>query len=128
VGARLHQEANRARYPYNEVEVLTPGGSKYRLDSYAPARNEIVFRRLTQFAEVQEKTAITYFDEFVRKYPRGAAISQSPFNPAILRGKRLRGDLVFEVPVQANPIPQAVLDAAAKRGIIIRDTAGRVYP
>ena len=64
----------------------------------------------------------------MRKYPRGATISNSPFNPRILRGQRLKGDLVFEVPVQTKPIPNAILDAAAERGLIIRDTAGRIYP
>jgi hypothetical protein len=120
---------NRARYPYNEVEVLGPDGNTFKVDSYDPVGREIVFRRLTQFADIQEETALQYFGKFLRrKYPRGAIITDSPFSPRILWGQRLKGDLVFEIPIQEKPIPQTVLEAAADRGIILRDPAGSVYP
>jgi hypothetical protein len=104
-------KANRGRYQYNEVEVIVKG-QKYRVDSLNPG--EIVSRRLTQLSEVQEQTAVGYFNEFTRKYPAGAKITDSPFNPKVLRGQELRGELIFEVPVQTKPIPQAVLDAATQ--------------
>ncbi len=119
-------KANRGRYPHNEVEV-TVKGEKFRVDSLDPTKGEIVSRRLTQLSDVKEQTAISYFNEFTRKYPAGAEITDSPFNPKVLRGKQLTGELIFEVPVQKNSIPQAVLDAATQRNIKIRDINGKVY-
>jgi hypothetical protein len=66
--------ANRSRYPYNEVEVRV-GEQTYRVDSLDPAKGEIVFRRLTQLADVQEQTALEYLNEFSRNYPVGAQIT-----------------------------------------------------
>lgn len=88
---------------------------------------EIVSRRLTQLSYIREKTAVSYFSEFTRKYASGAEITGSPFNPKVLRGERLRGELIFEVPVQVEPVPQALLNAATSRGITIRDVTGRMY-
>jgi hypothetical protein len=48
-------------------------------------------------------------------------------NAAAIRNQPLQGDLILEVPVQAKPIPKAVLDAAGERDITIRDVAGKVY-
>jgi len=118
---------NRGRYPFNEVEVVSPEGEKFRLDSYNPDQREIVFRRETQFADIQLKTAVNYFNEFLRKYPEGATITRSPFNPRILWDQRLQGQYIFEVPKQEKPIPGATLDAALERGIVIRDVEGNVY-
>lgn len=118
---------NRPRYAFNEVEVADATGRVFRVDSYDPVAREIVSRRLTQLDGVTERSAISYFQEFTRKYPEGATITHSPFNPAILRGQRLQGDLIFEVPVQTGPIPRAVIQAAAQRGIRIRDVLGTVY-
>ena len=73
--------ANRPRYPYNEVQVDIGGKKKYVVDSYDLAAREIVSRKYTQLADVKENTAIGYFQEFVRKYPGGATITNSPFNP-----------------------------------------------
>ena len=42
--------------------------------------------------------------ELVNKYPSGAQISNSPFNPKALRNKRLRRQ-ILEVPVQTKPVP-----------------------
>jgi hypothetical protein len=118
---------NRPRYRYNELELVDAKGRKSRVDSYDPDARHIVSRRLTQLAEIKESTAISYLNQLTQKYPSGVTISHSPFNPKALRGQRLRGDLVFEVPVQKKPVPRTVLDAASKRGIIIRDVTGRVY-
>jgi len=120
-------KANRARYPYNEVEVVDAEGNKFRVDSYDPVKGEIVSRKFTQLSDVQENTVIKYLNEMGRKYPSGAEITDSPFNSEVLRGGFFEGDLVLEVPVQIKPIPQAVLDAARKKGITIRDVTGRIY-
>jgi hypothetical protein len=123
-GEEFNQQ-NRWRYLYNEVEVEVKG-VKYRVDSYTPGE-AIVSRRLTQLASIQESTAIGYFQEFTRKYPPGALITDSPFNKKAIRGTTLAGDLIFEVPVQEAAVPQRVRDAASARGITIRDVEGRVY-
>ncbi|MCM3180978.1 ribonuclease YeeF family protein [Cytobacillus horneckiae] len=119
---------NRPRYPYNEVELEAKevGGKRYVVDSYAPNK-EIVSRKLTQLSEVQEKTAKSYLNEITKKYPSGSKISNSTFNPNALKGGRLKGELILEVPVQNKPIPQIILDEATKNRIIIRDIKGKVY-
>ncbi|MBL0385770.1 WXG100 family type VII secretion target [Tumebacillus sp. ITR2] len=116
---------NRPRYPYNEVEVVVDG-QKYVVDSYVPGK-EIVSRKYTQLAEIQEKTAFSYLSEFTKKYSSGAKITDGRFNPNALKGGRLEGELVLEVPIQFQAIPQKILDEATKRFIIIRDINGKVY-
>jgi hypothetical protein len=44
-----------------------------------------------------------------------------------LVGKELRGRMIMEVPVQKRSIPQAVIDAANKHDIYIRDINGKIY-
>ncbi|AQX56456.1 hypothetical protein BC359_10765 [Priestia flexa] len=119
---------NRPRYPYNEVELEAKevGGKKYVVDSYAPNK-EIVSRKFTQLSEVQEKTAKSYLNEITKKYSSGSKISNGTFNPNALKGGRLKGELILEIPVQNKPIPQTILDEATKNRIIIRDIKGKVY-
>ncbi|WP_434168374.1 ribonuclease YeeF family protein [Peribacillus frigoritolerans] len=119
---------NRPRYPYNEVELEAKevGGKKYVVDSYAPNK-EIVSRKFTQLSEVQEKTAKSYLNEITKKYPSGSKISNGSFNPNALKGGRLKGELILEVPVQNKLIPQTILDEATKNRIIIKDINGKVY-
>ena len=138
-GNRFNAE-RRPFYDYNEVRVwdtiVPDGGTEVKargrdgnyfvVDSYIPGK-EIVFRRLTQFSEILETTAKGYLNEFVRKYPVGAEIADLPFNPSELIGKFLEGDLIFEVPVQNNPIPQSIIDAATEKNIIIRNVEGTIY-
>lgn len=114
---------NRGRYEANEVEVF--GEKKnFRVDSYNPGK-AIVSRKYTQLAEIKESTAIGYLNELRYKYPSGATITNSPFNPAYLRGKTLVGQLYLEVPIQKSPIPQSILDAATSKNITIIDVAGK---
>ena len=54
-------------------------------------------------------------------------ISNVPNTPDLLRGRRLEGKLILEVPAQVNPIPQSVLRAAQEENVIIRDTTGKIY-
>lgn len=62
-----------------------------------------------------------------KKYPSVSKISNGPFNPNALKGGRLKGELILEVPVQNKPISQTSLDEATKNRIIIRDIKGKVY-
>jgi hypothetical protein len=125
-GENFNKE-NRPRYTFKEVEVYGEGGKIYRVDSFDREKEEIVSRRLTQLADVQETTAKSYLSEFTLKYPPGATITDSPFNPEKLRGQRLIGTMIFEVPVQVKPIPKSILDAAAEKDIVIRDVTGKIY-
>ncbi|MEW4225848.1 LXG domain-containing protein [Rossellomorea marisflavi] len=126
-GNRFNKE-NRPRYPYNEVELEAKGinGKKYVVDSYVPGE-EIVSRKFTQLAEVKETTALSYLSEFTKKYSSGSEISSGKFNPNALKGGRLEGELILEVPVQTKPVPQKIIDEATEKGIIIRDINGKVY-
>jgi hypothetical protein len=64
--------------------------------------------------------------EFVKKYPPGSMIADVPSAKG-LGGKKLEGQMFFEVPPQWKPIPKVVLEEAAKHKITIRDSNGRVY-
>ena len=121
---------NKARekaYPYNEIPIAKSGrGRPYFLDSYDPTKGEIVFRRETQFSEIQFKTAQAYFREFVSKYPPGSIIANVP-SAKDLAGQVVKGRMIFEVPPQWKAVPQAVLREAARYKITIRDSNGRIY-
>ncbi len=118
----------RSEYPNNEVYIVKPDGSTgyYRLDSYNPATGEIVSRKFTQLADINESTARSYINEIAAKYPVGAEIADVPTS-GDLAGQLLQGQYILEVPVQNSPIPQAVLDAANEAGVLIRDIEGKVY-
>ncbi|MBJ8072243.1 T7SS effector LXG polymorphic toxin [Bacillus cereus] len=126
-GNRFNKE-NRPRYTYNEIELEAKenNGKKYVVDSYIPGE-EIVSRKFTQLAEVKEKTALSYLSEFTKKYSSGSEISSGKFNPNALKGGRLDGELILEVPVQTKPVPQKIIEEANEKGIIIRDINGKVY-
>jgi hypothetical protein len=117
-------------YPYNEVYVDKPGGAGgyFRLDSYNPETREIVSRKFTQFSAITEQTGIDYVNEMRLKYPAGTTIANVPTNIENgLAGQILRGQQILEVPVQVNPVPQAVIDAANRARVLIRDINGRIY-
>lgn len=131
-GNRFNRE-RAAFYDYNEVYVKKPDGSGYyRLDSYNPGE-EIVSRKHTQLSEIQENTANGYIDEINKKYPEGAEIADVPSNVngsnsgIFDHGNTLRGEKILEVPVQNNPLPQPVIDAANNADITIRDVNGTIY-
>ncbi|MFZ6774921.1 hypothetical protein ACO0LB_19630, partial [Undibacterium sp. SXout7W] len=123
-------EFNKVRssaYPFNEVYIESPKGTGYtRVDSYNPISGEIVSRKFTQLSEVQEQTAINYIKELPAKYPVGATIANVPSSESLAR-QLLQGQHILEVPVQINPIPQSVLDAANRAGVLIRDVNGKMY-
>jgi hypothetical protein len=119
--------ARSSAYPYNEVYIDSPKGSGYtRLDSYDPVAGEIISRKFTQLSSVQEKTAFNYINELPAKYPVNGKIANVPTSGS-LAGQPLLGQHILEVPVQTNPIPQSVLDAANRAGVLIRDVNGHVH-
>ena len=61
----------------------------------------------TQLSEILEETAIGYLKE--------------------LSENILKGQMILEVPVQKEPVPESVLRYAAKEKIKIRDTEGTIY-
>jgi hypothetical protein len=119
-------KAQSPRYPHNEVYVEKPAGGYYKVVSYNPRSGEIVSRKFTQLSEVQEATGIKYVNELASKFTPGAKIANVPTS-GNLAGQSLQRQMNLEVPVQTKPIPQAVIDAANQKGIIIRDINGKVY-
>jgi hypothetical protein len=121
------------KYPTNQVPIRDKGGSLRRLDSYDPANGEIISRKSLdasngQLAFADVNTVIGHFQEFGLKYRKGATIADVPSaRNSGLAGKVLQGDYVLEVPVQRYPVPQIILEEAAKRGVLIRDVTGKVY-
>lgn len=121
-------------YPYNEVYVKKPDGSGYyKLDSYK-IDEEIVSRKYTQFGDIQEQTAFSYLNELKSKYPVEAEIANVPTSQQLFaeisktgKTRRLRGQLILEVPVQNKVVSQSIIDKADELGIVIRDTNGNIY-
>lgn len=123
---RLFNRSQRHRYDYNELYVAQPTGGYKILDSYNPRAGEIVSRKFTQLSEIEPKSAIGYLNEIVHKYKPGYVIANVPTSGE-LPGRPLLGRMILEVPIQTKPVPQSVLDAAAKRNILIRDVLRKVY-
>lgn len=108
---------------FNEVVL----DSFKRLDSYIPGK-EIVSRKFTQMANVTEKTAKNYIDEMVKKYKPGTKIRNTKRNTDAIAqgGKKLKGEMILEVPVQKSNIPQSILDYATKNKVKLRDIKGNI--
>jgi RHS repeat-associated protein len=119
-------QIRRPFYPYNEIRINTDGGDYVVLDSYDPVAGEIISRKFTQFADIQEQTGIGYVNELASKYAAGSPIASVP-SSGTLAGQELVGDLILEVPAQIQPIPQSVLNAAKKANVTIRDVNGTIY-
>lgn len=97
------------------------------LPGYEPGY-EIIATRNTQLAQVSESSALGYLRDFDARYRRGQIIATTPSTvESGLAGQALAGRPVLVVPVQARPVPLAVLQKAAELGISIRDTSGRLY-
>ncbi|RMH34833.1 MAG: DUF4157 domain-containing protein [Nitrospirae bacterium] len=115
-------------YPMNEVPLRTRAGRLVWLDSYNPVSGEIVSRKWIQLGRVDYWRALEVVQELRVKYPSGALVADTPKARALgLANQKIRGQLILEVPPQTEPIPEGVLQYARERGIIIRDTAGRIY-
>lgn len=95
--------------------------------AYNPLTREIISRKFTQLSQIQESTAIAYIREAANKYSPGTSIPNVPSTPKPLRGTKLEGRVILEVPTQINPVPQSVLNAARQHNITIRDHTGKVY-
>ena len=106
-----------------------------RLDSYNPRTGEIVSRKRTQLRRIPEEIAIRYLKELEAKYSPGSVIADVPSNRVGANagifeeneGNILKGQMILEVPVQENPVPEKVLDYANKHYIKIRDIKGKNY-
>ena len=89
----------------------------------------------TQLSEILEETAIGYLKELSEKYSPGSVIADVPSNRVGANagifeeneGNILKGQMILEVPVQKEPVPESVLRYAAKEKIKIRDTEGTIY-
>ncbi|MFZ4739304.1 MAG: hypothetical protein ACOYM9_25385 [Bradymonadia bacterium] len=115
---------------HHEVFVECAGcrGGRARLDTWNRRAREIISRKQTQFASIREGTAMSYLHELATKYAPQTKVADVPSSRARnLDALRLEGALILEVPVQSKPIPQSVLDLAARLDIGIRDVNGRVY-
>jgi hypothetical protein len=125
--------------PETMEPMLTPKGNPQRpvLDSYTHGQ-EVVFRRQTQLGTggVQSSTAIRYISEAANHYGPNRPdiiIADTPTTRAQLGhvpnaiGNPLRGQLIFEVPVQRFPIPREVFEHAILKEVTIRDVNGTVY-
>jgi hypothetical protein len=110
------------------VRVEKPGGGYTVLDSYNEFLGEIVSRKHTQLADIQEQSAMRYIRELPKKYSAGARIQDVPSNRQTgIAGRLLEGTYFLEIPVQRGPIPQRVLDYAKKMNVRIRDVSGYIY-
>jgi hypothetical protein len=119
--------AQRHRYDHRELYIEKPGGNGYFiLDSYN-TRREIVSRKHTQLAEIQEQTALRYIKELPKKYPPGAKIADVPSTSPTLVGKKLEGAMILEVPVQNGPVLRSIIEVAENLDVVIRDINGKVY-
>ena len=106
-----------------------------RLDSYSPRTGEIVSRKRTQLWRIPEETAIRYLKELEAKYSPGSVIADVPSNRVganagifeEYEGNILKGQMILEVPVQEEPVPERVLDYANEHRIKIRDTNNKIY-
>jgi hypothetical protein len=92
-----------ANYQFNEVTIEHPtlkyaNGKprRFRLDSYNDGA-EIVSRKATDLAEIQQSTFENYLSELIKKYPPGAKIVTPQSAPQI-NGKVLGGNLKLEIP------------------------------
>ena len=113
-------------------------GGKFQLQYFADHLAEgtsIVEFEVRKEVKVGEKTAIGYLKELSEKYSPGSVIADVPSNRVGANagifeengGKTLRGQMILEVPVQEEPVPENVLRYAAKEKIKIRDTEGTIY-
>ncbi|WP_369049321.1 hypothetical protein [Tenacibaculum sp. UWU-22] len=114
--------------------------SRYvRLDSYKPGQ-EIVSRKYTQFSDIQESTGVKYIQELYNKYPKGKAVIADVASNKTVNGVKganhdlfskigqtIDGDMILEIPVQTNGIPQSIINEANARLIKIRDVQGKIY-
>ena len=106
-----------------------------RLDSYNPRTGEIVSRKRTQLRRIPEEIAIRYLKELEAKYSPGSVIADVPSNRVGANagifeeneGNILKGQMILEVPVQEEKVPERVLKYARDKNIRIRDIKGKEY-
>ncbi|OUE29039.1 hypothetical protein BFL36_00255 [Clavibacter michiganensis] len=104
--------ANHHRYTHSEIRVMR----RWWLDSYEE-NQWITSRKHTQVAGIRWHTIKRYIDEIGNKYKPGYIVDAT--------GRPLRGFQVLEIPPQVREMPQRVLDYAAQKDVIIRESNGR---
>lgn len=121
-------------YPSNQVPIRDRTGKLRWLDSYDAKAGHIISRKSLastrgQVAFAGDEKMIEHFQEFGLKYQKGATIADVPsarvqgFTPdAAGNMPTVKGSYILEVPKQDYPIPDRILEEAAKRGITIRPT------
>ncbi len=128
---RAGNEFNRQRrgaYEFSELYVVRPDGKGYYIvDGYDPIKGEIVSRKFTQLGDISEATARSYISEAVNKYPSGSTIASVRSTPFELRGQNLNGTLILEIPPQAGPVPQSIINYARENNVVLRDINGKTY-
>ena len=65
--------------------------------------------------------------ELKTKYPSGTIITDSLFNPKVLKGKTMREQHILEVLVQNKPMAQRMIDYVNSNNIFVRDVERKVY-
>ncbi len=120
------------RYEFRQLYIVKETGQGYRiLDALGPYDSSFgsgpVSQKFTQLADIETDSAVSALREAYNYYRPGLTIANVPSTPRALRGTRLTGQLWLEVPVQTKPVPDAVLAAARKWQIKIRDVEGRIY-
>ena len=90
-------------YNYHEVTIEHPtlknadgSARRFRLDSYNHG-SEIVSRKATDLANIQQSTFEGYLKELVNKYPNGAKIV-TPGSAPVINGQLLSGNFKLEIP------------------------------
>ena len=92
-GNAFNETASKKRwYLYNEVHLA----NGKRVDSYDPAKKEIVSRKATDLEMIDVKTFERYLKELQDKYPAGAKIRSDKY-PKI-DGQHLQGKQILEIP------------------------------
>ncbi len=109
----------RAMRAGGRIATTTWGGC-YRFESYDPDTGGLVSRKSAQLGHSQELMGFGFLNELAGDVAPGATISPIP-SCGGLAGQFLQGQMIWEIPVQKGPIPQAVSDAATHPGIILRD-------
>ena len=113
-------------------------GGKFQLQYFADHLAEgtsIVEFEVRKEVKVGEKTAIGYLKELSEKYSPGSVIADVPSNRVGANagifeengGKTLHGQMILEVPVQEEKVPERVLKYARDKNIQIRDIEGKEY-
>lgn len=103
-------------YPYHEVHL----SNGKRLDSYDPAKGEIISRKATDLDGIKRSTFEGYLKELKTKYSEGMTIRSNKYGE--IDGTKLTGKQILEIP-ESNKTASKLkeyTDLAAEYGVEIR--------